>query len=107
MKKLLEHLKKDLKHYIDPSHTPPEEKARLKRIDRQLTTALENQRPIHLITDKGALTGTITRYDSAKAQLVLRDFTQGPTHLIALSDIQKISFLPDSVIDSQEEAKKD
>ena len=105
MKKLIEHLKKDLKHYIDPSHTPPEEAARIKRIERRLTTALANQRPIHLITDKGAVTGTITRYDTQKAQLVLKDIQQGPTHLIALADIQKISFLPDSVIDSQ--AKKD
>ena len=102
MKKLIDDLKKDLKHFINPGQTPPEEVSRLKNLERRLITALENKRPVHIIAGKKQLTGTISRYDEGKEQLVLRDFSQGPTHLVALKDIQKIAFLPDSVIDSQE-----
>ena len=68
------------------------------QLTQQLQKAKLEQLPIHVIYGKRSFTGELIKYDPKSQKVILKNITKNISVIISLSDIDKITFLPKSVI---------
>ncbi|MGT2951512.1 hypothetical protein BU202_10055 [Streptococcus cuniculi] len=64
--------------------------------------ALYKKAAIHVIYAGKSFTGEIVKFDPDKDRMIVKNFKKNVTSIIPLSDIQRISLVPESVRKSQQ-----
>ncbi|MBM7643005.1 hypothetical protein [Streptococcus loxodontisalivarius] len=96
------------KHFIsffDGPKKPHAINLKQNQLTKTLQDAIQSQSAVHVIYSQKSFTGDIIRYDKETGQLVLKNFQQNISAIIAFSDIDRISLVPDTVKQSQAKAQ--
>mgnify|MGYP003621259082 CR=1 FL=1 len=75
-------------------------------IKNNIELALYKNASIHVIYGNRSFTGDIVKYDTERQRIIMKNFKRQVTSIINLEDIQKITFVPESVKTSQQQEKK-
>jgi hypothetical protein len=103
MKKFMKSIIRQTKEFIEPDN---QEKGTSKVVPLNqfiplIYKAQRERLAIHVITKTGSYTGEVMRYDAKREQLFMNVFQKSVTQLISLSEIKRITVVPDSVKTTQ------
>ncbi|MBF0787623.1 MULTISPECIES: hypothetical protein [unclassified Streptococcus] len=65
--------------------------------------ALYKKAAIHIIYADKSFTGEIVKFDPDENRMIVKNFKRNVTSIITLSDIQRISLVPDGIRQSQKQ----
>lgn len=104
MKKFLEIVKDRANEFFNGKvSTPaPLEDERIIEIIQQ---ALRIKQGVHVIFSNKSFTGDIVKYDQERRQLIVKNFKKSMSTIIRISEIQKISLVPNNIRIAQQKGE--
>lgn len=104
MKKFLEIVKDRANEFFNGKvSTPaPLEDERITEIIHQ---ALRKKQGVHVIFSNKSFTGDIVKYDQERRQLIVKNFKKSMSTIIRISEIQKISLVPNNIRIAQQKGE--
>ena len=70
-------------------------------LNDMIEQAVQKKTAVHVIFSETSFTGDIVRYDSARKQIIVKNFTKNVTRIIRIADIKRIRFVPSTVQTAQ------
>lgn len=104
MKKFLEIVKDRANEFFNGKvSTPaPIEDERITEIIQQ---ALRKKQGVHVIFSNKSFTGDIVKFDQERRQLIVKNFKKSMSTIIRISEIQKISLVPNNIRIAQQKGE--
>lgn len=103
MKKYLKMILQKTNEFINDKKTDKDAEDN-SHILRTIELALRKNSGVHVIFQDKNFTGDIVKYDRDRQQLIVKNFKKSMTTIIRISDIQRISLVPNNIREAQ---KKD
>lgn len=70
---------------------------------RNIDLAMRKKAGVHVIFADKSFTGDIIKFDKERGQLIVKNFNKSMSTIIRLSEIKRISIVPDAVRKSQQQ----
>ncbi len=104
MKKISRSLKTEQMNFSMEKSVPPAplEDERIIEIIQQ---ALRKKQGVHVIFSNKSFTGDIVKYDQERRQLIVKNFKKSMSTIIRISEIQKISLVPNNIRIAQQKGE--
>jgi len=71
----------------------------------RLEEALAQKKAVHIIFAETSFTGDIVKYDQERRQLIVKNFKKSMSTIIRISEIQKISLVPNNIRIAQQKGE--
>ncbi|MDU4887312.1 MAG: hypothetical protein E6X42_01940 [Streptococcus parasanguinis] len=75
------------------------------RIIDIIQQALRKKQGVHVIFSNKSFTGDIVKYDQERRQLIVKNFKKSMSTIIRISEIQKISLVPNNIRIAQQKGE--
>ena len=75
------------------------------RIIEIIQQALRKKQGVHVIFSNKSFTGDIVKYDQERRQLIVKNFKKSMSTIIRISEIQKISLVPNNIRIAQQKER--
>ena len=73
--------------------------------ERIIEQALRKKQGVHVIFSNKSFTGDIVKYDQERRQLIVKNFKKSMSTIIRISEIQKISLVPNNIRIAQQKGE--
>lgn len=101
MKKFLSALQHQITDFMNGKKVD-EDKIRLSAdVLRNIDLAIRKKAGVHVIFADKSFTGDIVKFDQERGQLIVKNFQKSMSTIIRVSDIKRISLVPNEVRQSQ------
>ena len=105
MKKFLEMILKRASEFINYKKNTQEIEEDNANILQMIETALQKKSGVHVIFLDKSFTGDIVKYDQERRQLIVKNFKKSMSTIIRISEIQKISLVPNNIRIAQQKGE--
>ncbi|MBM7636369.1 hypothetical protein [Streptococcus saliviloxodontae] len=101
MKNIWLTLKHEIKQFFNTSQKAAPVNIKQNQVIKALQDALHQQAAIHVIYHQKSFTGNIIRYDKSAGKVILKNIQNNLSAIISLTDIDRITLIPETISKSQ------
>ena len=105
MKKFLRTIFEHIREFVEPSKKSPDIVLKTNQLLHTILQAQKEHEAVHVIYLDKSFTGDIVKYDQERRQLIVKNFKTSMSTIIRISEIQKISLVPNNIRIAQQKGE--